>query len=66
MSQFSGTKVEFVILCRNMSQMARVFSKLVNPYEARVESLGRQNTSGVPFNIAVLMPEVVAVILYIK
>ena len=34
-----------------MSQMARVFSKLASPHEARVVSLGRQNTSGVPFNI---------------
>ena len=34
-----------------MSQMARVFSKLASPHEARVVSLGRQNISGVPFNI---------------
>ena len=34
-----------------MSQMARVFSKLASPHEARVGSLGRQNISGVPFNI---------------
>ena len=34
-----------------MSQMARVFSKLSSPHEARVVSLGRQNTSGAPFNI---------------
>ena len=31
--------------------MARVFSKLASPHEARVVSLGRQNISGVPFNI---------------
>ena len=34
-----------------MSQMARVFSKLVSPHEAMVVSLGRQNISGVRFNI---------------
>ena len=34
-----------------MSQMARVFSKLASPHEARVVSLGRQNISGVPLNI---------------
>ena len=34
-----------------MSQMARVFSKLASPHEARVVSLGRHNISGVPFNI---------------
>ena len=34
-----------------MRQMARVFSKLASPHEARVVSLGRQNISGVPFNI---------------
>ena len=33
-----------------MSQMARVFSKLASPHEARVMSLGRQNISGIPFN----------------
>ena len=33
-----------------MSQVARVFSKLASPHEARVVSLGRQNISGVPFN----------------
>ena len=31
--------------------MARVFSKQASPHEARVVSLGRQNISGVPFNI---------------
>ena len=31
--------------------MARVFSKLESPHEARVVSLRRQNISGVPFNI---------------
>ena len=34
-----------------MSQMARVFSKLASPREARVLLLGWQNISGVPFNI---------------
>ena len=34
-----------------MSQMARVFSKLASPHEARVVSLGWQNMRGVPFNI---------------
>ena len=34
-----------------VSQIARVFSKLASPHEARVVPLGRQNISGVPFNI---------------
>ena len=46
-----------------MSQMARVFSKLASPHEARVVSLGRQNISGVPL---ILRPEVVAIILHKK
>ena len=33
------------------SQMAKVFSELASPHDARVVSLGRQNISGVPFNI---------------
>ena len=44
--------MEFVILGKKyMSQMARVFSKLASPHEARAVSLGRQNLSGVPLNI---------------
>ena len=34
-----------------MSQMARVFSKLASPHEARVVPLERENISGAPFNI---------------
>ena len=34
-----------------MSQLARVFPKISSPHETRVVSLGRQNTSGTPFNI---------------
>ena len=34
-----------------MPQMARVFSKLAGPHEARVVSLERQNISEVLFNI---------------
>ena len=44
-----------------MSQMARVFSKLASPHEARVVSLGRHNISGVPFN---MRAEVVIFILF--
>ena len=43
-----------------MSQMARVFSKLASPHEARVVSLGSQNISECHL---ILRPEVVAVIL---
>ena len=45
-----------------MSQMARVFSKLASPHKTRVVSLGRQNTSPVPFNI--LRPEAFAIVLH--
>ena len=50
-----------VLGLKYISQIAGVFPKLGSPHEARVGSLGRQNISGVPFNIKA---EVVTFILY--
>ena len=48
--RYPAKKLDFDLGQTCMSQMARVFSKLTSPHEARVVPLGRQNISGVPFN----------------